>query len=348
MQQRRGIKGFFASRAGLVLLGVIAVGAMVGSFLYLGPFIAVPTLLLFGLAIPIYSGRKRPRTLALFGIVVLLVAAPIASAADAAIFRMPSPSASSSSATPYGNGAPVLDEATVSPTNGGAGSLFQFSVFVHPDHVLPNQSAPLWVEVFVSTCPGATGNSSPNCGSGYPFVVANTTLPVNLSVASRVTFNVTLNGTNIWWWQMATAVQSPRGSSNLTWIFLDVPNGYGAVEGPVTGDFLATFGLLVAPITEVMFLYAGTVFLFALLVYMFIKAREARRRAAAMPPGPPSGESGGSTSGPGAAAAPEAKASPPPERACSNCGAVVYPSEKACWKCGAPLVRPADAPLKSG
>lgn len=346
MQQPRGIKGFFASRVGLAVLGAIAVGAMVGSFLYLGPFIAVPTLLLFGLAIPIYSGRKRPRTLAVFGIAVLVIAAPIASAADAAIFRMPSPSAASSDAAPYGQGGPVLDQALASPTSGPAGGTFQFSVLVQPAYVPTNASAPLWVEVFVSTCPGATGSSSPNCGSGYPFVVANRTLPANLTQPTLVTFNVTLNGTNIWWWQMATAVESPRGSSNLTWIFLSVPNGYGAVEGPVTGDYLSTLGLLVAPITEVMFLYSGSVFLFALLVYMFLKAREARRRASSMPPGAAPTNAPAPDAG-GAGAGAPTKSSAPPERACPNCGAVVYPSEKACWKCGAALPRSADAPLAS-
>ncbi len=351
MQPTRGIKGFLASRPGLVVLGLIAVGAMVGSFLYLGPFIAIPTLLLFGLAIPIYAGWKRPRVLVLFGIVVLLAAAPLATLADNQAIRAPSPAYASSTAAPYGNGGSVLQGALATPYTGLPGGVYEFTATVHPEYSPTNASTPLWVELFVSTCPGATGNSSPNCGSGYPFLLENESLPANLTAPHSVSFNVTLNGTNIWWWQMAAVVETPANSGNLTWIFLDVSNGYGAVQGPVTGDFAATYGVILLPITEVMFLYSGTVFLVGLLVYMFLKAREARRRRPPITSG--GAPAGGPAAGGGSSetASASASPSPSPEAACPNCGAVVYPSESACWKCGAKLpapdaTPPSSAPLK--
>lgn len=351
MQQPRGIKRFFASRPGLLVLGLIAVGAMIGSFLYLGPFVAIPTLLLFGLAVPIYAGWKRPRTLALIGIVVLLVAAPLTSLADAQAIRVPSPAYSSDATPPSGNGGSVLDQAIVNPYTGASGGTYVFSVILNPQYVPANDSAPLWVELFVSTCPGATGNASPNCASGYPFVVSNKTLPANQTTPETLSFDVALSGPNIWWWQMAAVVESPRTSTNLTWIFLDVPNGYGAVQGPVTGDFLSTFAILVVPITEVMFLYSATVFFIALLVYMFLKAREARRKAAAAPMVGPDGSTPPATAGGGTTEPAAPPTTAPNERSCPNCGAVVYPSESSCWKCGKPLSKgPSEPspPLKSG
>lgn len=337
MQQPRGIKRLFTGPLGLVVLGLVAFGTMVGSFLYLGPFIAIPTFLLFGLAVPIWTGWKRPRTLLLFGILVLLASAPTASFVDAQQFLQPSPAAASDASAPYGNGAPVIDQALVSPYSAAPGSVFQFTADLHPQNVPSNASSPLWVELFVSTCPGATGNSSVSCGGGYPFYSVNRTLPANLTGVVTERFNVTLNGTEIWWWQVAVAVHVPANATSVTWIFLDPQNGYGAVEGPVTGDLASTFGIIIVPITEVMFLYSGSVFLFGLLVYLLIKSREARRRAVAgMPPTPPTPPGPPSEGGSSASEAKPAAAAPA-EKACPNCGAVVYPSESSCWKCGKAL-----------
>jgi hypothetical protein len=352
-EQRGGLKAFFATPAGKGTLVALAIVTLTASFLYLGPFVAIPTFLLFGLAVPIYSGWKRPRALAAIGLVALLVAIPVASLIEVEMLRAPSGAASSSSGYPYGNGAPVVSNAVVSPFTGADGATYTFSATVTPANVPKNDSSPLWLDLFVSTCPGATGNSSPYCTSGYPFVARNFTFPANFTSPQTVTFDVQLNGTNLWWWQMAAAFRSPTTSTNLTWAFLDLSNGYGAVQGPVSGTFADTFGLVLIPISLAMLLYPGSVFFFALLVYTFFKSREARKRreAAAATMAPPG-------SGPGPAPLPVgtpsdptgaggATAPPPPERACPNCGAVVYPNETQCWKCGVALTGAPATPLKS-
>ncbi|HEY6237588.1 MAG TPA: hypothetical protein VIZ68_00185, partial [Thermoplasmata archaeon] len=260
MKERGGVKAFFATPLGRVTLAALATLTLIGSFLYLGPFLAIPTFLLFGLAVPIYMGWKKPRQLAAAGLVVLLIAAPIATLAETGSLRAPVPSASSSTGFPFGNGGPVLDQAVVNPFTGEQGGFYNFSVVVNPQFVPVNDSAPLWVVLFVSTCPGATGNASPICGAGYPFYQVNQTLPIGLSAPMAVNFTLALSGANLWWWQMGTAVHSPSNSTNLTWIFLEVSNGYGGVQGPVSGDFVSTFSIVLVPVYEAMFLYPGSVF----------------------------------------------------------------------------------------
>ncbi|HYK93625.1 MAG TPA: hypothetical protein VEY07_06250, partial [Thermoplasmata archaeon] len=290
MEQRGSVKSFVARPLGRILLTAIATATLIGSFLYLGPLLAIPTLLFFGLAIPIYLGWKRPRQLALVGLAALLIAAPVGSLWEANLIRQPSPLANSDSALPYGNGGSILQGATVTPFAGGGGDSFNFSVTVHPEFTPKNTSGLLWIEVFVTTCPGATGNSSPNCPSGYPFYSANRTLPANLTSPVSESFQQTLSGANLWWFQFATAYRA-NGTTNLTWIFLDPGNGYGAVQGPVSGDYYSTVGLIIPNFYVVMFLYPGSVFFIALLIYYLFKRREAARKAsagggAAAPTGP--------------------------------------------------------------
>ncbi|HEV2230664.1 MAG TPA: hypothetical protein VGS18_00550, partial [Thermoplasmata archaeon] len=69
--------------------------ALIGSMLYAGIYIAVLALLVFGLGLPIYAGWKRPRQLALAGLAVLLITAPVFSVLYADELRQPSPLASS-------------------------------------------------------------------------------------------------------------------------------------------------------------------------------------------------------------------------------------------------------------
>ncbi len=348
VQQGTPAKTFVSRPLGRIILAVVATATLVGSFLYLGPLIAIPTLLFFGLAIPIYLGWKRPRQLAIMGLAVLLVAAPLGSLWEAQIIRAPSPTANSDPALPWGNGGSVLQGASVSPFAGDAGGGYNFSVAVHPEFVPANTSGLLWVVLFVTTCPGATGNSSPSCSSGYPFYTQNESLAPNLTAPFTASFVQTLPGANLWWFQFATAYRSGP-SHNVTWIFLDPANGYGAVQGPVSGDYFSTVGLIVPNFYLVMFLYPGVVFFIALLVYYVFKRREAARkaRAGAAPEGPIP-PPGGEPAPPGATTAP-ARATAE-ERRCPNCQAVVYPNETSCWKCGASLTAPAaeTAPLPGG
>jgi hypothetical protein len=346
VQQPGGVKAFFGRPIGKVVLVVLALLTLVGSFLYLGPLLAVPTFLLFGLALPIYMGWKRIRDLAIVGLVVLLAAAPIASALDAQQIRLTSPAAASDPTYPYGNNSSVLTNAAVTPFLGAVGGVYDFAIQVNPGAV-PADSSPLqWVTLYISTCPGATGNSSPYCSAGYPFLQVNRTLPGNLSAAPFVEqFNVTLgDGAQIWWWQASTAYYANNNSAELVSVFLNVPT-YGSQEGPVTGPFSATFALVLVPILEALLIYAGTVFFFALLVYMYFRSRRQRRGAPPAPGQPAPGSTSDSTS------AKPAGGSSPAEQKCPNCGALVYPNETNCWKCGTSLKGGGAAPappLSSG
>jgi hypothetical protein len=337
------LRAFAARPIGRIVLVAVATLTLVGAFLVLGPFIAIPTFLLFGLALPIYAGIKRPRLLALMGLAALLVAAPVAAVFEAQNLRAPSPPAASADQPPYGQNGSVLSDAKVTPFTGVAGNTYTFSVVVNPAYLAPHRGPLLWVNLWVSTCPYPTSNTSIYCNAGYPWIVENHSLPANLTTATTVTFPTTLHLTNVWWWQMAATIPNSTAKGQVDWIFLNPGGPYASVEGPVTGDFLATVGLIVPSLYLALFLYAGLIFFVAVLFYAFFKARERRRKAARsgaaeLPPaGPGSGPGPGSASG--------------PERTCPNCGAVVYATEANCWKCGRPLtvapVAPADTPLPS-
>lgn len=355
MQQGNSVKSFGAKPVGRLLLAGIATGTLIGSFLELSPFIAIPTFVFFGLAVPIYLGWKRPRQLAIMGLAVLLVAAPLASTFYADTIRQPSPTASSDNYAPYGAGGSVLQNAQVHPFTGAGGGTYNFSVEIYPQYVPANTSGLLWVELFVTTCVGATGNTSPYCPSPYPFYAPNATLPSNLSGPFTVYFNQVLPGPNIWWFQFATAYRSGP-QQNITWIFLDPSSGYGAVEGPVSGNYVSTVELVIPGIYQDMFFYPGAIFFLGLLIYFLFKRREAARQASGGAGGgpPPSSPSPTDATGAPSAPTPGPAGGPPgaPELRCPNCKAVVYPNETSCWKCGTALPKggaaapaPGDAPL---
>lgn len=362
MQRWAGIRAFVGTRYGKLALGLLALATLALSFYYLGPYFAIPTLLLFGLGVPVYFGWKNPRQLAVMGIVVILASGPFINWGLTAQAMVPSgPANSASDALNTSNGQPVLANATASPYNGPGGHVFDFAVDLYPQR-LPANTTPYSLEVFVSTCPGATGNSSPFCGSGYPFYSVNQSVVNVTGSPTHLDFHLALPGPNIWWWQMGLLAKTVKfvPASNATdtsyqWIFLAVPNAYGAVQGPVTGTWLSTYDLLLPQtILDVLF-YPGIVFYLGLLVYVFLKNREARRKAAragagsgtipptsgnppaSLPEGSPTGSSPGSGGTAGRT-----------ETACPKCGAVVYPKETNCWKCGAPLSPSSNAPLSSG
>ena len=329
---------------GLGILLVVAILTLTASFLYLGPFLAIIAFLLFGLAVPIYTGWKQPRVLAVFGLVALLVAGPMISVLYVdTVVRVPSPSADSAASLPYGNGGPVLQGAQVAPFTSDGDGPFHFSVTVNPQFVPANATALLWLVLYVSTCPGATGNNSPYCQSGYPFYTFNQTL-ANVTATTVETFDVHLPAPNVWWWQMATAYATGTNHS-LVWIFLAPANSYAGVQGPISGDFTSTLSLILVPVYLDVLIYPGLLFYIGLLVYVFLKRRQARRFGGPTAPGSPEPAAAAPGEAPGPAASPSAE-----ERACPNCQAVVYPGETACWKCGKPLEGAPGkaAPLPSG
>jgi len=349
VEQRGAIKRIFERSFGKILLGVLAGATLLGSFVYLGPLLSIAAFLFFAFAIPIYLGWKHAGQLALMGLIVMLVVAPIAATYEAATLRTPSPLANSSPLAPYGNGGSVLQGGTVTPFTGDAGGVYNFSVTVHPEFVPSNTTGLLWIELLVSTCPGANNSSSPLCGSGFPFVLVNQSVPANATAPYVVYFPETLNGTNLWWFQFATAYEQANGTG-LTWILLDPGNAYGAVQGPVSGDFLSTVVLVLPLLYTWVFLYPGIVFFIAVLIYYLFKRREAARKAQMRLPEPsasPTTDGGPATGAP--SGAPRVAST---ERHCPKCDAVIYPKETRCWRCGTDLppegAPAADAPLPSG
>ncbi len=332
VQLGSSIKAFVAKPAGRIVLLAFITLILAGAVFYTGYFLAIPIFILSGLGLPIYLGWKRARLLALVGLAALLVAGPIVSAAEVSLLRSPSPAAFSSAAAPYSGS--VLQNATVHPFTGSPGDTYTFSVDVRPAYLPTNSSPLLWVDLFLSTCPGATGNSSPFCGGlgSYPFILGNHSYTG--SAPSTVTFSEKLSGPNVWWWTIGAGYRDLANRSQLTWVWLIVMNGYTTVEGPVTGDFLSTMSLVVLPIYLAIFLYPGLVFFLGLLVYLFLKRRQRVRMG--LPPAAPAAGKGG-------APAPARK-----EAACPKCGAVVYEGEARCWKCGTALGESKDQPLASG
>ena len=356
---RGGFRRFLQTPAGKALWIAITILVVFGSFVYVEALVGIPAFLLFGLAVPIWSGLKAPRYLALSGLVVLLLVAPIANAAIAQEILQPLPPATSGTTLPDGNGGAVLQNALVSPYTGGTSTNFTWTVTVYPQYLPASNATVLWLNLFVSSCPGATGNTSPSCSSPYPFWSFNDSSVKGITAETNASFHFTIGSAGIWEWQMSLAFRN-NTSGNTSYIPLVGDATYNGLEGPVVGSFWTVFGALVLAIYLDVFLYLGAPFYFVLLIYMIFKTRERRRqdaarRAAGPPPTdtPASSATAGPT-GPGgppptSSAAAGAAAASAAEGACPNCGAVVYANEKTCWKCGAALTPSSkDTPLPSG
>ncbi|MCI4368754.1 MAG: hypothetical protein L3K09_04245 [Thermoplasmata archaeon] len=343
-----GWKAFFQSIVGRAVLIVIGIVTVALSFLFVGAIVAILAMLIFGLAVPIYLGIKSLKQLAIMGIVIILLAPIMAGPIFAYTARQTSPAAASSSDLPYGNNGSILQNAVVRPFTGPAGGVYVYSMSLNPQFLPANSSGVLWVEIFISTCPDATSNTSAYCASGYPFYNYTRSFGVNGTFTDQqVTFNVTLPGSQIWWWQAAAVFNV---SGKITWAFLVSDSGYTDEQGPVSGDFLSTTAIATESIFTVVPIYVGFVYFFALLVYGYFKNRERRRSAPSMGL-PPSGAPPSTAPFPGGSAGTVAPGgSPAPgELTCPNCKAVVYPNEASCWKCGASLTgsKGSSTPLPS-
>ena len=354
-QQSGRFRSFAQTPPGKAFLVAVAILITVGSYAYVETLVAIPAMLLFGLAVPIWLGLKAPRFLALSGLVILLLVAPLSNLAITQDIMTPIGASASGSTLPNGNGGSVLNNALVSPYVGGTSTNFTWTVTVYPQYIPSGNSSPLFLTLYVSTCPGATGNNSPNCASGYPYYQFNDTSIANITSETNASFHFQIGSIGIWDWQMSVAMRN-LSTGNLTYIFLVGDPTYNGIEGPVVGTFWTTYESLLLTIYFDDFLFLGAPFYFVLLIYMILKRRErsradAIRRAQAPPTPQDAGPSLPSTTGnAGGGAAPAAATGPTvQEGACPNCGAVVYAGEKTCWKCGAQLPgTPASAPLASG
>jgi hypothetical protein len=356
-QQRGGFRRFLQSPPGKALLIAATIVLTFASFVYVETLIAIPVFLLFGLAVPIWSGLKAPKYLALSGLVVILLVAPIANAAITQEILTPLPAATSATGLPFSNGgSAVLQNAGVSPYVGTASTNFTWSVTIYPQYLAYANSSIRWITLYVSSCPGATSNNSPNCASGYSLWTFNDTDVNNVTTTTPVTFHFQIGSQGIWDWQMELAYRNGTGG-NTTDLLLVGDATYNGLEGPVVGNFGSVYVSLLPTLYLDVLLFLGIPFYVVLLLYMVFKARERRkqdtaRRAAGPPPedtGPTVPSSAGS--GGGASTTKLASASAAPvatEGACPNCGAVVYANETTCWKCGAKIGgSPSGAPLPS-
>lgn len=356
-QQSQGrFRRFLQTRLGRAFLIVLAIVVVSASYIF-SAIIAIPAIVLFALAIPVWSGLKRPRFLALLGLVVVLAVAPIATAVFTQDIMTPTGPVSSS---PGPGGLEMMQNATISPYLGNTSTNFTWTVTVYPYSHPANNSTPTKLQLFISTCPGATSSTSLYCGSGYPLTtLTNKSLPPNATNACRcynVTFHYRIGSDGIWNWQMIITTTGPPNGTSYYQELAGDPT-YDAIQGPIIGGYGATYLSVLPGLYEADLLFLGVPFYLVLLVYMLFKNWERRRKEApqrALGPVPPTTtppEAGTTPPAPSAAPLPSS-ASPPPsgpagppsepstgvkEYNCPKCNAVVYAGEKSCWKCGAPL-----------
>lgn len=349
-----GFRRFVQTRLGKVALVVISALAVTATFAYVTPLLGIPVFLVVGLALPIFSGVKRPRYLALSGLVVILVVAPVSNIVFSQEIMTPVAAASSSSAFPYGSGGPVLENATVSPFSGGVGTNFTWTVTLFPNRITSNFSATNWsndsVRLYISTCPGAIIANATYCTKGYPFLELDHNFTSKPADGTVITFNHVIGTNGVWDWQMSLNLQNDT-THNFSGIFLEGDATWNGIEGPVIGGFATVYTALLVDIYITAGLYLGLPFYFLLLLYMLLKNRERRRQdalrrapGARTRPSPAAGETPGKAGLDGEGSETdekseggEGKALASGEKTCPSCQAVVYPSETKCWKCGASL-----------
>ncbi|MCI4372818.1 MAG: hypothetical protein L3K02_04150 [Thermoplasmata archaeon] len=328
------------------------------TYVYLSTLLAIPVILLVGLAVPIWLGVKRLRTLAIFGLVILLLVAPLATIIITQDVRTPIPLVDSPVLP--GTSGSILQNASVTPYLGTTSTNFTWTVNVVPSFIPKGNSTPYWIVLYLSTCPGATATNDPNCAAGYPFWALNDSFLPNQTAPVTMTFHFTFPSDSIWAWQMGLFIrnlsQQPGTNQSFNFILLAGDPVYNGIEGPVTGDFVSTYSQLLLTVYLNDLIYLGVPYFVVLLVYGYITRRKSSRadminRAAGPTPTDAPGDPGPgvrSTDSPATLAKRPAAAPRRPEMNCPNCGAVVYANETTCWKCGTAITNPpANAPLPS-
>ena len=355
MQQQKagGFRGFVQTPAGRALLIAIAIVAVFATFAYSGVLFAIPVFLVVGLALPIYVGVKRPRFLAILGVIVLLLVPPTATFVLTNELMTPVGAVASNPGLPEGHGGSVLQNAQVTPFTGSSSTNFTWNVTIYPQYLSSYNSSPLFLSLYISTCPGATGPNDPNCAASYPFDNITHNFSAGFwtgrTTPTVVTINYTIGSNGLWYWQMGLAMQN-LSTRTLQWVFLQGDPTYDGIQGPVIGSYATIYSALVGTVYLDAGLFLGLPFFFILLIYVVFKNRQQRRadanrrRPEAVPPvSPPSDDASAplrtESSPAGAAASPRPGPAVPTgdERKCPNCQAVVYANETTCWKCGTSL-----------
>lgn len=354
-----GIRRFVGTPVGRAAYIAFAILVTFAVYAYVSVIFAIPVLLIVGLALPVWLGAGRLRFVALLGIVVILIAAPLVSVVYTQEIMVPLAPASSPTDLPGGGGGALMQNASVHPYVGSLATNFTWNVTLVPQYIPKGNESPYQVTLYLSTCPGATGTGDPNCASGYPFYAINQSLPANLTAKTTLQFHFTFPDLGIWSWQMGAFLRNssdPTGH-NVSFILLVGDPTYDGLEGPVVGNFASTWEQLLPTVYVDSLVYLGLPYYVILLIYLWWTRHKARRGSAvdrAPGPVPAEGttETGTTPGGGGAPALGSGGPSTPvgasaPRRIelpCPQCGAVVYPNETKCWKCGAPLTGGTPAP----
>jgi hypothetical protein len=352
-QQSQGrFRRFLSTTPGKILIVVMAVLVVFATNAYISVVIAIPAILLFGLAIPIWAGLKRPRFLALLGLVIVVAVAPLATVVFTQDILTPVGPAASSTDPSVSNGNAIMQNAVVTPFTGTTSTNFTWTVTIYPQNHPPGNSTPVWLDLYISTCPGATGNSSPSCSQPYPLTILNQTLNTSLTTSYVATFHYRIGSDGVWEWQMGLWTKNLTTGKPFFQLLVGDPT-YNGIEGPVIGGFGTIYSELLLSVYFQDVVFLGAPFYFVLLIYMLFKNRERRKKEAQQrAPGavPPMDTTGGASPVPKGSPLPSSK--PPSSSAagptatstaaeeelnCPKCNAVVYAGEETCWKCGATL-----------
>ncbi|HEV2316346.1 MAG TPA: hypothetical protein VGV89_02060 [Thermoplasmata archaeon] len=349
MQQPTGFRGLATKPLGRIIAIVSAIVAVALATTYnLGAIVVIAVLLLFGLAMPIYMGWKRPRGLALAGLVILLVAAPITAVLTTQL-TISSPPGPVNSFGEYGGD--VLQGAAIDHYHADSAQDFHFTVLVDPQYLGSNTSL-LNLTLFVTPCADAVdqAQASSVCSTGLSYYQQVYSFNGTPATSVSVTFTQHISGPNIWYWMIyATTSNTSNKTNPIQDIYLNSQNPYTTdIQGPIVGSFLGILGIVIIPAYLDVIIYPGLAFYGALAFYAWFKAREARKKAewGQRPPPTSSGASAPSPQGSPSSSTSATPAATPRERHCPKCGAVVYANESQCWKCGTALTG-SEQPLES-
>ena len=94
---------FLRTPVGRLVLVLLAVAVVFATYAYVSVIIAIPAILLFGLALPIWVGLKRPRFLAVVGLAIILTVGPLANIVFTQDILTPVGSAESATGAPFEN-----------------------------------------------------------------------------------------------------------------------------------------------------------------------------------------------------------------------------------------------------
>ncbi len=351
-QQPQGrFRRFLSTTPGKVVIIVLAFLVVFATNAYVSVVVAIPAILLFGLAVPIWAGLKRPRFIALLGLVVVLAVAPVVTVVFTQEILTPVGVANSSNALSASNGQPVMKNATVHPFAGTTSTNFTWTVTIFPENHPAGNTTPYSLYLYISSCPGATGNNSPYCTQPYPLTILSQPLNPNATSPYPATFHEQIGSNGVWEWQMGIYTKNSSTGVPFFQLLVGDPT-YNGIEGPVIGGFGTIYGDLLPSVYFQDILFLAAPFYFVLLIYMLFKNRERRKQEAQQraptlvpqeeglsgtAPAPKGSPLPSAQKPPGTSPGPPASAAATPELNCPKCNAVVYAGEESCWKCGAAL-----------